>query len=125
MGILGDTGIALLGVLIVYFARLEWALWALIAAWLLIPSALIVPDGPHILLINRLILYVFAFRLLRRAGQPGEPKRGAYRVSGLHAMLLLLVLVAYTNGVLLPPSTSFLASNLHGFLEYIDLAILF
>jgi hypothetical protein len=125
VGILGDLGITLLGWALILFAPLEWAFGTLVVAWLLIPGELIVPGAPHILLIDRLLLYTFVFRLLVRSGRPGEPKGPAYRLTGMHLMLLALLVVAYFDGVLLTADSSFLASNLHGFLGYLDLIFLF
>ena len=125
MGAAGDLLLTLVGVLVVLFGSIEVATGCLIAFWLLVPGLLIVPYGPHFLLVDRLVLWVFAVRLLLRSGRPEEPKRRAFALTPVHWALAALLVTAYTAGVLLAPRSVSLAGDLHAFLYVLDLVILF
>ncbi len=123
MGVSGDLLLTLVGVAIVVFARLEVAFGGLIAFWLLVPGLLIVPHAPHILLVDRAVLYAFACRLLFRRGN-GEPGVAAYAPTPVHAALGVLLVVAFANGVVLAPTSVSLASDLDQWLGVLDLVVL-
>ena len=125
MGAAGDLLLTLVGVLVVLFGSIEVATGCLLAFWLLVPGLLIVPYGPHLLLVDRLVLYVFAARLALRSGRPGEPKARAFALTPVHVALAALLLTAFTAGVLLAPQSVSLAGDLHAFLYVLDLVILF
>ena len=125
MGAAGDLLLTLVGVLVVLFGSIEVATGCLIAFWLLVPGLLIVPYGPHFLLVDRLVLWVFAVRLLLRSGRPDEPRGRAFALTPLHGAMAALLVAAYTAGVLLAPRSVSLAGDLHAFLYVLDLVILF
>src|SRR5579872_5819775 len=123
MGVSGDLLLTLVGVLIVAFARLEIAFGGLVAFWLLVPGLLIVPHAPHLLLVDRAVLYAFACRLLfRRGGR--EPRAAAYAPTPVHASIGVLLVVAFANGVVLAPPSVSLASDLDQWLGVLDLLVL-
>lgn len=125
MGVVGDLLLAGVAVGIALWAPLEVGFAAVVACWLLVPGQLVVPHLPHIVLIDRLVLYGFAGRLLLRSGRPGEPPGRAYALTPLHGAFALLLVVAFVNGsVLLPPGGS-LAAGLHSLLALLDLAVFF
>lgn len=124
MGAVGDILLALAAVALVIALSLEYAFGVLIAVWLLVPSNLSLPHGPHVLLIHSLVLYAFVFRLLARRG-PGEPSASAYTPRLVHGAIIALVLVAFLLGVILSPRTNSLAGDLRAWLAYLDLLILF
>jgi hypothetical protein len=125
MGAAGDLLLTLVGVLVVLFGSIEVATGCLIAFWLLVPGLLIVPYGPHFLLVDRLVLWVFALRLLLRSGRPDQPTGRAFALTPLHGAMAALLVAAYTAGVLLAPRSVSLAGDLHAFLYVLDLVILF
>ena len=125
MGAAGDLLLTLVGVLVVLFASIEVATGCLIAFWLLVPGLLIVPYAPHLLLVDRLVLYVFALRLVLRSGRTGQPNGRAFALTPVHGALAALLITAYTAGVLLAPRSVSLAGDLHAFLYVLDLVILF
>src|ERR1700722_14724486 len=125
MGAAGDLLLTLVGVLVVLFGSIEVATGCLVAFWLLVPGLLIVPFGPHFLLVDRLVLWVFALRLILRSGRPGEPRGRAFALTPVHGALAALLVTAYTAGVLLAPRSVSLAGDLHAFLYVLDLVILF
>src|SRR5690348_231442 len=116
MGAAGDLLLTLAGVFVILFASVEVAAGCLIAFWLLVPGLLVVPYAPHILLADRLILWLFALRLLVRAGQPGQPQRRAFALTPVHWAMGALIAAAFTTGVLLAPRGVSLAGDLHAFL---------
>src|SRR5580700_10231266 len=125
MGAAGDLLLTLVGVLVVLFGSIEVATGCLIAFWLLVPGLLIVPYGPHFLLVDRLVLWVFALRLLLRSGRPDQPTGRAFALTPLHGAMAALLVAAYTAGVLLAPRSVSLAGDLHAFLFVLDLVVLF
>ena len=125
MGISGDLLLAAVGFGVVLLAPLEIAFGALVAFWLLVPGTLSVPYAPHIVLVDRLVLYGFSLRLLVRAGLPKEPKGSAYALGPMHAALAVLLIVGFVDGVLLAPRSSSLALDIHGWLYLLDIALLF
>jgi hypothetical protein len=125
MGAAGDLLLTLVGLLVVLFGSIEVAIACLLAIWLLVPGLLIVPYGPHLLLVDRLVLYAFALRLVLRAGRSGEPKGKAFVLTPVHAALMALLVTAFTAGVVLAPQSVSLAGDLHAFLYVADLVILF
>lgn len=124
MGSVGDILVALAGVLVAVLAPLEVGFAAVIIFWLLVPGTLVVPHLPHIVLVDRAVLYSFAGRLLVRSGTPGEPKGRAYVLTPLHATLGLLVVVGFVVGVVAAPASASLAGDLHVWLSLVDLAVL-
>jgi hypothetical protein len=125
VGIPGDLLLAAIGFGVILVAPLEIAFGALIAFWLLVPGSLGVPYAPHIVLVDRLILYGFALRLLLRARLPKEPKGSAYALGPMHAGLGVLLIVGFLDGVILAPRRDSLTLDIHGWLFLLDLAILF
>lgn len=125
MGAAGDLLLTLVGVLVVLFGSIEVATGCLIAFWLLVPGLLVVPYGPHLLLADRLVLYVFAVRLALRRGRPGEPKARAYALTPVHGALVALLVAGFTAGVVVAPRSVSLAGDLHAFLYLVDLVVLF
>ena len=125
VGISGDLLLAVIGFGVILVAPLEIAFGALIVFWLLVPGTLSVPYAPHIVLVDRLVLYGFALRLLLRAGLPKEPKGSAYALGPMHAGLGVLLIVGFLDGVILAPRRTSLALDIHGWLYLLDLAILF
>lgn len=113
--------IALIGVLLAFFAPLELAFGAVLGAWMLIPAGLIIP-GLHVLLVNRVILGVFVVRLLVKRG-PGEPGREAFRLAPMHMAWGALLLVGYLDGVVLPSGS--LHDNLIEWLTLVDVVAFF
>src|SRR6202034_4896669 len=97
----------------------------LLAFWLLVPGLLIVPYGPHLLLVDRLVLYVFALRLVLRSGRPGEPRGRSFALTPMHGALAALLVTAFIAGVLLAPQSVSLAGDLDAFLYLLDLVIFF
>jgi len=125
VGVAGDllVVLALLGVAL--WAPLEAGFAAVVAAWLLVPGQLVVPHAPHVVLIDRVVLYGFLARLLWRLDRPGEPTGAAFALTPLHAAFGLLLAAAFVDGsVLIPPGAS-LAAGLHAWLALVDLAVLF
>lgn len=110
------------GVVIALWAPLEIGFAAVLGAWMLIPSGLILPGLLHIFLVDRLILAAFVLRLVVRAGQPGEPNASAYRLTPLHAAWGVLLLVGYVDGAIL--SSSSLHYNLDVWLILVDCCVL-
>ncbi len=125
MPALGVLLLSLAATAVVLAAPLELAGGTLLGCWLLVPGTLGVPHGPHLLYIDRLVLVAFTLRLLLRAGRPGEPTWAAFRVTPVHLALGALLLVGWTDGVILAPAQVSLASDLHGWLDLLDLALLF
>ena len=125
MGVPGDLLLAVAGVVAVFAAPLEVAFVVLVAFWLLVPGTLPVPHGPHLVLVDRLILYAFAARLLLRGGRRGQASRGAFRLTGVHGALGVLVVVGFLDGVVLAPGGASVAGDLHAWVYMLDLALLF
>lgn len=125
MGVAGVLLLTALGVVVTLAAPLELAFGTLVAFWLLVPGDLIVPHAPHLLFVNRVVLFSFGFRLLIRYGRAGEPRRASYALTSVHAALGVFLLVGYVNGVLLAPRSTSLAGDLHGWISQLDLAVLF
>ncbi|MHB1710025.1 MAG: O-antigen ligase family protein [Acidimicrobiales bacterium] len=125
MGVPGDLLLAAIGFGVVLFAPLEIAFGALVAFWLLVPGTLVVPFAPHLMHVDRVILYGFALRLLLRAGLPDEPKGSAYALGPLHAAVGVLLIVGFLDGVILAPRSSSLALDNEGWLYLLDLAVFF
>lgn len=125
MGVLGDVLLALAGVLAVAFAPLEGALVVLVAFWLLVPGLLSVPILPHIVLVNRLVLYALAMRMLLRGHQPGEARGSAFALTPAHGALGLLLAVWFFTGVGLTPAGESLNDNIHQWFLALDMAVLF
>lgn len=125
MGVAGDLLLAVVALGVAMAAPLEVGFGAVVACWLLVPGQLVVPHLPHIVLVDRLVLYGFAGRLLLRSGLPGEPPGRAYALTWLHAMFGLLLVVAFVNGSVLIPAGGSLAAGLHSLLGLLDLAVLF
>ncbi len=124
MGVAGDLALALVAVALVVAAPLEVAFGTLLACWLLVPGTLAVPHLPHLLLLDRLVLWAFALRLLLRAGRPGEPPRAAYRLTPVHLAMGALLVAGLVCGVVLPAPTVSLAGDLHAWLYLLDMAVL-
>jgi len=124
MGVAGDVLLTLIGVALVLVAPLAAAFWALVTFWLLVPGLLIVPHAPHLLLVNRAVLYAFALRLLFRRNQ-GEPSVSAYAPTPVHIALGLLLIISFADGVVFAPSSVSLASDLDQWLSVLDLMVLF
>ena len=124
MGVVGDVLLTLVAMAAVIAAPLELAFAVLVAVWLLVPANLSVPHAPHILLVHTVVLYAFAFRLLVRRG-PREPASDAFRPTPVHGALLALVLVVFFVGVIFVPSSNSLAGDIHAWINYLNLLILF
>jgi hypothetical protein len=124
MGGIGDLLLSLAGVAVVFAAPLELAFCALVVFWLLVPGTLLVPHAPHVFLVDRLVLYSFAARLLLRRTN-GEPRSGAFRLTPVHASIAVLVAVGFADGVLLAPRQDSLASDLHSWMSLLDMLVLF
>lgn len=124
MGVIGDLLLSLVGLAVVLAAPLEVAFAALIAFWLLVPGTLIVPHAPHVLLVDRLVLYGFALRFVLRC-KAGEPTGAAFSLSPVHAALGVLLVVGFFDGVVFASADQSLASNLHAWLSLLDLVVLF
>lgn len=125
MGVLGDVLVSLVGVLAVVFAPLEAALVVLVAFWLLVPGLLSVPVLPHLVLVNRLVLYALAVRMLFRGGRPGEARGNAFALSPAHGALGVLLAVWFFTGLALAPSSESLNDNIHQWFLALDMAVLF
>jgi hypothetical protein len=125
VGVAGDLVLTAFGVVVVLAGPLEMALAVLLGFWLLVPGGLIVPHAPHLLLVDRAVLYAFAVRLLARSGLPGEPPGSAYALTPIHAALALYLGVGYANGVLLAPRSASLHNDIDSWLFLLDIAILF
>ena len=67
----GIYAIGVIAALTALTAPLELGFGAVLACWLLVPGLLVMPGLPHVLAIDRLVLYVFALRLVARHGRPG------------------------------------------------------
>jgi|GEM_PF-2152475 len=122
MGAPGDLLLALAGVALALAARLEVAVGTLVAFWLLVPGTLIVPYGPHLLFVDRLVLWALAARLVLRAGGAHEPRLDAYVPTPVHGALGLLVVAGFLDGVVLSPRPG-LAGDLHAWLATVDLLV--
>lgn len=117
--------LAVVGVAVVVGAPLEIAFGAVLACWLLVPGNLAVVGLPHIVLVDRVVLYAFAFRLLARRGRPGEPAGSAYRLTAVHAALAAVLVVGYVDGVIVATRSASLASNLDSWFYTLDIVVLF
>lgn len=125
MGIAGDVLLVLVAMAIAFWAPLEVGFAAVIACWLLVPGQLVIPLMPHIALVDRAVLYVFAFRLLMRFGRPGEPGLRAYALTPLHAAFVVVLLVAFVDGSVLFAPGQTVAAGLHNWLSLLDLLVFF
>lgn len=125
MGVAGDLllTLALLGAAL--WAPLEVGFGAVVVAWLLVPGQLVVPHAPHVVLIDRVVLYGFLARLLWRIDRPGEVRGRAFTLTPLHAAFGLLLATAFVDGAVLIPTGASLAAGLHAWLAFVDLAVLF
>ncbi|MHB8437622.1 MAG: O-antigen ligase family protein [Acidimicrobiales bacterium] len=115
--------IALVGVLLAYFAPLELAFGAVVGGWMIVPAGLILPGLLHVLLIDRVVLIVFIVRLLVKNGRRGEPASGAYRIIPLHLAFLAFLIIAFIDGVALSPGS--VHNDTIDWLTLVDVAALF
>ena len=126
--------LAALGVGLVLVRPLKLAFAALVAYWAFIPASLIVPGGPHILLVDRLVLYAFALRLVvgarrqRRVAPGTEPTAApvsAFRLTRLHVAMVGVLAAGFLDGVVLAAHGASLASDLDSWLYTLDMAVVF
>lgn len=117
--------IGVAGAMVAFLAPLEVAFGAVIVFWLLFPGLLSLPGLPHVLPVDRLVLYLFAIRLLLRMGRPGEPGRDAYRFTLVHLGVLLVVLVNFLDGVFLASPRTYFPSDMDGWFSALDIAVFF
>lgn len=121
---LGVFAITAVGVILTLFAPLEVAFATVLAAWLLVPGGLVLPGALHvIMLVDRIVLYAFAVRLVVRARQPGAPPPSAYRLTPVHFAVVAVVVVGLVDGVLVAPGS--IHFNLDQWLLQFDLLVLF
>lgn len=113
------------GILVVFLGPLELAFATVLATWLFVPGTLGMPGAPHVLLVTRLVLYAFAFRLLWRLGRPGEPSVTSLRPSRIHAALAVWLVVGYLDGVILAPSSVSFVADASEWLRLLDAAVVF
>ena len=138
--------LAAAGVFLVFTRSLRVALASFVAFWLLVPASLIVPHGPHILLVDRLVLYAFALRMVLQArrntrrdalggagrtpsGAPRAPgdrlTSSAFRFTGVHVAMVGVLVAGFVDGVVLAPQGVSLASDLDAWLYPLDMAVVF
>jgi polysaccharide biosynthesis protein PslJ len=125
MPVLGILLLAAVGVAVAVGASLEIGFGAVVAFWLLVPGNLVVVGLPHIVLVDRLVLYAFALRLVLRHGQRGEPPRSAFRFTAVHAALAAVLVVGYVDGVVVAQRGLSLASDLDTWLYTLDVVVVF
>ncbi|HXN60322.1 MAG TPA: O-antigen ligase family protein, partial [Acidimicrobiales bacterium] len=125
MPVLGILLLAAVGVAVVVGAPLEVGFGTVVAFWLLVPGNLVVVGLPHIVLVDRLVLYAFALRLVLRHGQRGEPPGSAFRLTAVHAALAAVLVVGYVDGVVVAQRGLSLASDLDTWLYTLDVVVVF
>src|SRR5579862_6572311 len=125
--------LAALGVVLVLVRPLKVAFAALVAYWLFVPASLIVPGGPHILLVDRLVPYTFFLRLVigARRGRPDDPlspravQPSAFRITGVHLAMAVVLVAGFVDGVVLASRGATLASDLDAWIYTLDMAVVF
>ena len=125
MPAIGIPLLALIGAAVAVCAPLEIGFGAVLAFWLLVPGNLSVVGLPHIVLVDRFVLYAFAFRLVLRHGQRGEPPGSAFRITATHLALAAVLVVGYVDGVVVAQRGLSLASNLDTWLYTLDFVVIF
>ena len=125
MPTLGILLLTAVGVALAVGASLEIGFGAVVAFWLLVPGNLVVVGLPHIVLVDRLVLYAFALRLLLRHGQRGEPPASAFRLTAVHAAMAAVLVTGYVTGVVVAQSSLSLASDLDTWLYTLDVVLVF
>jgi hypothetical protein len=136
---LGIYILALAGIGLAFARSLRVAFGALACYWLLVPASLIIPGGPHILLVDRVVLYAFALRMVLRArkasrladqglapraGSP-EATAGAFRFTAIHFAMIGVLVAGFLDGVVLAPHGVSLASDLDSWIYTFDMAVVF
>jgi hypothetical protein len=117
--------LALAGVGLVFARPLRVAFATLLVYWLLVPASLIFPGGPHIVLVDRVVLYAFAVRLVLRVGRPGNPSPRAFRLTAVHFAMAGVLVAGYVDGVMLAAHGVSLASDIDSWLYTLDMGVLF
>lgn len=125
MPAIGIPLLALAGAAVAFWASLEVGFCVVLAFWLLVPGNLAVVGLPHIVLVDRFVLYTFALRLLLRHNREGEPPGSAYRLSAIHAVLAIFLLVGFVDGVVVAQRGLSLASNLDTWIYTLDVIVVF
>ena len=125
MPVLGILLLVAVGAAVAFWARLEVGFGAVVAFWLLIPGNLAVAPLPHIVLVDRVVLYAFAARLVLRHGERGEPPGSAFRLTAVHAALAAVLVVGYVDGVVVAQRGLSLASDLDAWLYTLDVVVVF
>jgi hypothetical protein len=125
MPAIGIPLLALAGAAVAFWASLEVGFCVVLAFWLLVPGNLAVVGLPHIVLVDRFVLYTFALRLVLRHNREGEPPGSAYRLTAMHAVLAILLVVGYVDGVVVAQRGLSLASNLDTWIYTLDVVVVF
>lgn len=122
---IGIPLLALVGAAVAVGAPLEIGFGAVLAFWLLVPGNLVFVGLPHVLLVDRVVLYAFAVRLALRHGGRGEAPGPAYRLTAVHLALVAMLVVGYVDGVVVAQRGLSLASDLDTWLYTLDTVVLF
>ncbi|HLI72332.1 MAG TPA: O-antigen ligase family protein [Acidimicrobiales bacterium] len=117
--------LAIGGVVLAFHRSLRVAFTTLLAFWLLVPASLILPGGPHIVLVDRLVLWAFAFRVFVRVNSPGNATTRALRLTGVHFAMAGVLFAGYLDGVVLAAHGVSLASDIDTWLYTLDMALFF
>jgi hypothetical protein len=125
VGVAGDWLLTIVLVGVAVAAPLEVGFAAVVVGWLLVPGQLVVPHLPHVVLVDRVVLYSFLGRLLWRVDRPGEAPGRAFALTPLHGAFGLLLVAAFVDGSVVIPRGASLAAGLHAWLALVDLAVLF
>lgn len=121
----GIYAIGVLATLTALTAPLELGFGAVLACWLLVPGLLVMPGLPHVLAIDRLVLYVFALRLVARLGRPGEPAPSAFRLTKMHIVVCIWAVVGFVDGVMLASPRTYFPSDMDSWFTGLDVLVLF